>query len=39
MRKCVRCQTEMIENCDVKVEGSGYGITIASSEKIFADRI
>ena len=39
MRKCVRCQTEMIENCDVKVQGAGYGIIISSSEKIFADRI
>lgn len=39
MRKCIRCQSEMVENCDIKVQGAGYGITIASSEKLFADRI
>ncbi|MEG0176559.1 nucleic acid-binding protein [Anaerorhabdus sp.] len=39
MRKCVRCQTEMIENFDIKVQGAGYGVTIADSEKVFADRI
>ena len=39
MRTCVRCHTEMIENCDIKVQGAGYGITLANSEKVFADRI
>lgn len=39
MRKCFRCDCEMIENCDIKVQGGAYGITIASSEKVFADRI
>lgn len=26
MRKCLRCGTEMKENCAIKVEGAGYGI-------------
>ena len=39
MRKCVRCQTEMIEDCDIKVQGAGYGLTIANNENFFADRI
>lgn len=28
MRKCLRCQAEMVENLDVKVEGGAYGIKI-----------
>ena len=28
MRKCLRCGTEMKENCAIKVEGAGYGIVI-----------
>lgn len=28
MRKCIRCNTEMIENLDVKVEGRADGIKI-----------
>ena len=28
MRKCLRCETEMVENLDVKVEGGAYGIKI-----------
>lgn len=39
MRKCIRCQTEMIENCDIKVEGALYGIVIAKGENIFSKRI
>ncbi len=39
MRVCVRCQTKMIENCDVKVEGAGYGIKVALGTGIFAKRI
>lgn len=26
MRKCIRCETEMKEECAIKVEGAGYGI-------------
>lgn len=39
MRICNRCQCEMTEGFDVKVEGAGYGIKIASGTGIFADRI
>ena len=40
MRNCIRCQAEMAENCSIKVEGAGYGITLATSEKkLFANRI
>ena len=28
MRKCLRCETEMLENLDVKIEGGAYGIKI-----------
>ena len=33
MRKCLRCGTEMKENCAIKVEGAGYG------NKLFGGRI
>ena len=26
MRKCMRCETEMIENSLIKIEGVSYGI-------------
>lgn len=40
MRKCIRCQSDMIENCAVKVEGAGYGIVMATDDKhLFANRI
>lgn len=40
MRTCVRCQTEMIEDCDVKVEGGGYGIVLSTDAKrLFSNRI
>lgn len=36
MRKCLRCGTEMKENCAIKVEGAGYGIIMSSDEnKLF----
>ena len=28
MRKCIRCNNNMIESLDVKVDMQGYGITI-----------
>lgn len=28
MRKCLRCNTEMIEDLDVKVEGGAYGLKV-----------
>ena len=39
MRKCCRCQCDMTEGFDIKVEGGGYGIKIASSTGFFAKRI
>lgn len=40
MRKCMRCQTEMVENCSIKVEGAGYGIVMATDDRrLFANRI
>ena len=33
MRKCIRCGSEMKENCAIKVEGAGYGIVMSSDEK------
>lgn len=28
----------MIENCDIRVQGAGYGINLMSSKKLFADK-
>lgn len=28
MRNCLRCNTEMVEDLDIKVEGATYGIKI-----------
>lgn len=40
MRKCLRCGTEMKENCAIKVEGAGYGIIMSSDEnKLFGGRM
>ena len=40
MRTCVRCGTEMKENCTIQVEGAGYGIVMSSDEsKLFSGRI
>lgn len=39
MRKCLRCQSDMIEGLDFKIDGASYGITLAENEKIFAKRI
>lgn len=26
MRRCIRCKIEMVEDCDIKVEGAAYGL-------------
>ena len=40
MRKCIRCGSEMKENCAIKVEGTGYGIILSSDEnKLFGGRM
>lgn len=40
MRTCLQCQSEMIENCAIKVQGVGYGIEMSTdSRRLFANRI
>lgn len=41
MRKCIRCGTQMKENCSVKIEGEGfYYMEISSDDKkIFGNKI
>lgn len=38
MRKCIRCEIEMIEDYDVKVEGAVYGLKI-TKPGIFANNL
>ena len=38
MRKCIRCNCDMIENYDVKVEGGAYGLKI-TKQGIFKDNL
>lgn len=38
MRTCIRCQCEMIEGLDVKVEGGAYGLKI-TQQGIFKDNL
>ena len=37
-RRCLRCNVEMIEDFDVKVEGAGYGIKI-TQQGLFKDNL
>ena len=37
-RKCIRCECEMKENYDVKVEGGAYGLKI-TKPGIFKDNL
>ena len=30
MRKCVRCNSVMVENCGIKVKGAAYGIVLTN---------
>lgn len=38
MRKCIRCNCNMIENYDVKVEGGAYGLKV-TKQGIFKDNL
>ena len=38
MRKCVRCECDMIENYDVKVEGGANGLKI-TERGLFKDNL
>ena len=37
-RRCLRCNVEMIENLDIKVEGAAYGIKI-TQQGLFKDNL
>ena len=40
MRKCIRCGAEMVENCDIRVEGAGNGVVLAAdARKLFSQRL
>lgn len=28
MRKCIKCDVEMVEELDIKIEGSAYGLKV-----------
>lgn len=32
MRKCIRCNIPMIENCGIKVKGAAYGVVLTNDE-------
>lgn len=37
-RRCLRCNVEMLEDLDIKVEGAGYGIKI-TQQGLFKDNL
>lgn len=40
MRKCIRCQSDMVENCSIKIERAGNGIVLTTDDKkLFTHRI
>ena len=40
MRTCLRCGAAMQENCDLKVEGAGYGLVLSNDAgKLFGGRM
>lgn len=40
MRTCIRCGAEMLERCDIRVEGAGYGVVVAADDrKLFSRRL
>ena len=34
MRTCIRCNTKMVEDCGVKIQGAGYTFVITENENI-----
>ncbi len=32
MRKCIRCNSVMMEGCGIKAQGAGYGIVLTDDE-------
>ena len=40
MRKCIRCQTETIENCGLRIEGAASSIVLTTDDdRLFGKRI
>lgn len=39
MRKCLRCGTEMVEDCGVRQSDNACGIVITDSERFFAKTV
>lgn len=40
MRKCIRCETEMVEDCDLKVEAGACGLTVSNNtNRLFSGNI
>lgn len=40
MRKCIRCNSMMVEGCGIKVKGGAYGIVLTdSAEKLWGGRM
>lgn len=40
MRGCVRCGSDMVEGCDIRIEASGNGIVLSSDKKkLFGGRL
>lgn len=38
VRKCLKCNTNMVENLDFKIEGAAYGIKV-TQQGIFKDNL
>lgn len=38
MRECIRCNAEMIEDLDIKVEGAAYGVKV-TQQGIFQNNL
>lgn len=39
MRICKQCDSEMFNDFDIKVDGSGYGIKVTKNNAIFSEKI
>ncbi|MFI3173654.1 MAG: hypothetical protein R3Y53_00450 [Bacillota bacterium] len=39
MRMCTRCNIEMLEGFDLKIDGGGYGLNLIAKHKMFGSRL